>query len=136
MKSFYLILLMLLPLSAQSDVQLAESLNNIFEISKEKDYQSACVLIAYQGSDPNRKFKASLNSKSNSELDKAERIVKKIKAYLDISDSYSIKNVTSNSSEEFEFKIINVAFKSGGQELEIPFTFVKTENNYLLVSID
>lgn len=136
MKSFFLILMMLLPLFAQSDEQIIENLNKIFEVSKEKDYQSACSFIAYQGSDPKRKYKASLNSKSNSELEQAERIVKKIKAYLDISDSNSIENVTTNSSEEFELKVVNVAFKSGSQQLEIPFTFVKTEDSYLLVSID
>lgn len=108
----------------------------LFSVCKDKNYSGASALIVYTGPESSRDYAAPLNPKSAAELDKAERIAKKVKAYLDISDSYEILSVGETTSDEKTLLVANIGFKSGKQILEIDFTFIEVNNNLLLVSID
>ncbi len=135
-----LIILLLISLSPVFAQQLNSDLSNeidqLFSISKNKQYKLAAAHIAFSGENQSRKYIKSLNAENTSELEKAERIAKKIKAYLDISDSYVIKNFSTEKKENFDFTTVTITFKSGNQELDIPFEFVKAKDKYLLVTID
>jgi hypothetical protein len=115
---------------------VSSAIENLFSVSKSKDYKEACSLIAFTGNDASKYYLVPLNPKVTYDLEKAERIAKKIKAYLDISDSYEIKSVSSHEENEHKFIDVVVGFKSGKQTLDIDFKFVEVNNNLLLVSVD
>lgn len=119
-----------------SDEKVKSTIENLFTTSKNKDYNAACALIVYTGSDSEKSYSVPLNSKSKADLEKAERIAKKIKAYLDISDSYKINSIVEEKNEDKNLTNVEVGFKSGEQVLEIDFKFIEVDNNLLLVSID
>ena len=67
-----------------------ETLKQILDFSKAKKYVEAAALIAYDGSDETKKFKVPFNAKNENEFNSVKRICKKVKALMDISDSYEI----------------------------------------------
>ena len=107
----------------------SESLN-------EKVSKAACALIIYTGVETEKEYRTALNPNSADELSKAERIIKKIKAYLDISDSYVINTAVEKQADDKNFVDVKVGFKSGSQTLEIDFEFIELNNSLLLISID
>lgn len=129
-------IIFLTPVFGQLNENLESQINKLFELSKARDYETACDHIAYIGENVSRKFTSPLKASNAGELERAERIVKKIKAYLDISDSNSIDDYATKTEDNIEFSIVIVSFKSGGQALEIPFKFAKANDKYLLVEID
>jgi len=138
MNKFLLVIIVFsISIFAQSnDERLTESIENLFSVSKQRDYNKACDLIAYTGSDETRYLSAKLNVKNNYELQQAERIAKKIKAYVDISDSYEITSTDNLSEEGGELLHAKIEFKSGKQILEVVFKFVEINEVLLLVEID
>ncbi|MDZ7764893.1 MAG: hypothetical protein U5K00_10750 [Melioribacteraceae bacterium] len=123
-------------INAQESEALSKTVGELFAFSKNKNYQAVCSLIAFSGENSSRKYKSSLNPKSKSELDQGKRIAKKIKAYLDISDSHKILRSSSETVDETQLQTLVIAFTSGSQQLKIPFKFVKVEDKFLLVDID
>ncbi|HET56540.1 MAG TPA: hypothetical protein ENN33_15190 [Ignavibacteria bacterium] len=138
MNKFLLVIIVFsVSIFAQSnDERLTESIENLFAVSKQRDYTKVCDLIAYTGSDETRYLSAKLNAKNNYELQQAERIAKKIKAYVDISDSYEITSTDMVKEEDKEFLHAKIEFKSGKQILEVVFKFVEINEVLLLVEID
>lgn len=118
------------------DERLTESIENLFSVSKQRDFNKVCDLIAYTGSDVTRNLSTKLNAKINDELQQAERIAKKIKAYVDISDSYEITSTDKIAEEGMELLHATIEFKSGKQILEVVFKFVEINEVLLLVEID
>ena len=136
MKNLLVLLFGFTIIFAQTNNDVSEQLKKIFELSKNKEYKTASNHIAYTGENSERKYSSTLNPKSADELDEAERMIKKIKAYIDISDSYEFSGSTTETTNDVELTTIVVTFKSGKQELEIPFKFFNNGGKYLLVSID
>ncbi len=118
------------------DITANNTLENIFEISKNKKYESAAVLMAYDGSDENRKFKDTFNSKEKRELKIVKRKLKKIKALIDISDNYIFGKVLKTKKDGIEWHIQPVVFNSGNQKLTTNFEFVKIKGKFVLADID
>jgi hypothetical protein len=136
MKRLTILLIFFSFISFAQDEKVTDTVENLFSVSKLKDYKEACSLIAFTGNDTAKKYKTPLNPKVSTDFEQAERIAKKIKAYLDISDSYEIMSVSSNEENEHKFIDVVVGFKSGKQMLEIDFKFVEVKDNLLLVSLD
>jgi len=138
MNKFLLVIIVFsISIFAQSvDERLTESIENLFSVSKQRDYNNVCDLIAYTGSDETRNLSSKLNAKNNDELQQAERIAKKIKAYVDISDSYEITSTDKITEEGEELLHATIEFKSGNQVLEVVFVFVEINEVLLLVEID
>lgn len=118
------------------DSSLSASIENLFSAARKSNFKSASDFIAYSGNDASRKYSSKLNSSVNDELQVAERITKKIKAYLDISDSYEIGETKIITENEQEFVMVDTALKSGKQILNIEFKFVRVSGVYLLVGIE
>lgn len=139
MKKF-LFFLVVLSASVFAQDLIGEKLNTtiekLFSVSKLRDYNAVCDLIVFTGSDEARNLQSKLNSKNDEELQQAERIAKKIKAYVDISDSYEITSTEKVTEDEKEFLHAKIEFKSGNQILEIVFKFIGINENLLLVEID
>ena len=113
-----------------------ETLNQILEFSKSKKFAEASSLIAYDGVDEAKKFKMPFNPKDENDLNSVKRICKKIKALIDISDSYEIGAPVEKEKDGFNWTVIEVSFKSGSQNLKTLFSFVKVGEKFLLGDIN
>ncbi|MCZ7603383.1 MAG: hypothetical protein QY331_03270 [Melioribacteraceae bacterium] len=122
--------------NTQIDSSLSGSLEGFFTAVQKADYKNSAEYIVYSGNDESRKYLEKLNSDNAGELQSAERIGKKVKAYLDISDSYEFIGSKVVTENERTFVFVNTAFKSGKQSLNIEFKFVDVQGKYLLVGIE
>ncbi|MGD8779964.1 MAG: hypothetical protein PVH88_13500 [Ignavibacteria bacterium] len=118
------------------EVTANKTLENIFEYSKSKNYESAAVFLAYDGVDENRKFKDTFNSKEKSELKIVRRKLKKIKALIDISDNYEFGKTVKKKKDGVDLFIQPVVFNSGNQKLTTNFEFIKIKGKFALADID
>ncbi len=118
------------------DITANNTLENIFEISKNKKYETAAGLLAYDGSDEDRKFRDTFKPAEKSELKVVKRKLKKIKALIDISDNYTFGEAIKTNKEGVEWYIQPVTFNSGTQKLITNFEFVKINGKFVLADID
>lgn len=120
-------------LKAQSSQDV---LKNILEFSKAKKFSEAAAFIAYDGTDEAKKFKVAFDANNDNELNSVKRICKKVKALIDISDSYEIGSAKEEKKDGLDWTVIEVSFKSGSQNLKTLFSFVKVNDKFLLGDID
>ena len=104
------------------------ALSKIFDLSKDQNYTALAPLLLYEEGKELRSYNNSVKEEKKS----VKRNAKKIKAYLDLSDSYEYKSITfgkllNNPSAELE-----VNFRSGDQELTISFIFIELAGKILL----
>lgn len=126
----FLAFLLFSGLSAQDKINeedVKSALTKIFDLSEEQNYAEAAKLLLY-----NKNEVRNFNFSDNSEAKSVKRLVKKIKAYLDLSDSYEYESLTFGTMQKLESADLKVNFKSGDQELTISFLFVKHANKLLL----
>lgn len=110
-------------------------INKLFKFSKVENYAQAASLLAYDGNDQSRYLISPMNINDNKEEAKVKRIVKRIKAMLDISDSFDFGEFSMKSDPKFNIYRMEVLFKSGGQELKTLFSFVKYSKTFLLTDL-
>jgi hypothetical protein len=120
---------------AQTDSEkdvIKNTFAKIVEISKQKDISPATGLLAYSGDNKTRDLKTPLNFADTEDNNSARRLLKKIKAFFDISDSYSVVNIQTKNINDVITYVLTVNFKSGAQNLTSNFVFVKIDNKFLL----
>lgn len=113
-----------------------DALKQILEFSKEKKFEQAAPLIAYNGADETKKFKVAFSANDENELNSVKRICKKVKALVDISDSYEIGAQTEIEKDGIKWFVTEVGFKSGNQSLKTVFSFIKINDKFLLGDVD
>ena len=134
---FGFFILLILNTNAQdtfSEQEIKNVLTNVLDFSKQNDFDKASKLLAYDGDDVKRKFTDVYNNNDKEEKNSIKRKCKKLKAYLDLSDSYEYTGFSISELEGHQVGVLNVNFKSGDQVLKIAFSFVKLNNGYALVS--
>lgn len=117
----------------KKDVQdvLVKVLNN----SQSENYQAASTFFAYEGDNSARNLKDVYNFKDQKEKSKVKRLAKKIKAFQDLSDSYSVGDISKKSEPAGEYFLVEVLFNSGKQTLKTVFSFIKINENFKLVEV-
>ncbi len=113
-----------------SEANVKSALTTIFDLSVKENYNKAAGLMLYE----NGKEKRTYNISNNSELKIVKRQCKKIKAYINLSDSYEYSNFTQTQIDGMNVAILEVVFKSGDQKLNISFSFVDITGKLLLYS--
>lgn len=103
-------------------------LSKIFDFSKDQNFASAANLFIYNKNNALRAF----NYSNKTEARAVKRMVKKIKAYLDLSDSYEYESITFGTFKNLHSAELKVNFKSGDQKLSISFMFVELSGKILL----
>ena len=106
--------------------EIKSALTKIFDLSKKQDF---VALSSYLLND--KEIKA-YNFNDPSEARSVKRIAKKIKAYLDLSDSYEYESLTFETFKNLPSAELEVSFKSGDQDLTISFIFVQFSGRLLL----
>jgi len=119
---------------SQAD-SIKSTIDKLFKHSKTEEFEACGKLIAYDGNDQSRFLKSSLNFSDPKEAIKIKRIVKRVKAFVDISDSYSFGKSETVKDSKADLSKIEVLFKSGEQELKTSITVVNTGKNYLVTDL-
>ncbi|MFH0734115.1 MAG: hypothetical protein V1773_07410 [bacterium] len=126
-------------INAQDDAEkqlIKTSVTKLFDLSKSKDLSAAAVLLVYTGDDQARNYKQAYNAANSEDLNQVKRLMKKIKALLDISDSNTFTDFGTSTKNDVKIYTITVQFKSGAQTLSSVFSFVKSADKFLLASVD
>jgi hypothetical protein len=113
-----------------SEADVKSQLTTIFDLSKQQNFGAASKLLLYNENNELRNY----NFENSNEAKNVKRMVKKIKAYLDLSDSYEYETLTYLNDKSLPTAEIKINFKSGDQKLTISFSFVKFKGNLLLES--
>lgn len=111
-----------------SETNVKNALTKIFDLSKNQNYESLASLMLYSKKNELRTF----NYANKSEAKTVKRMSKKIKAYLDLSDSYEYESLATGKEHNLPSVNLKVNFKSGDQELTISFLFVDQKGKILL----
>ena len=110
--------------------EIKSSLTQIFELSKEQDFGRLGEKLLNDASLKPFNMTNKKDSKS------VKRSGKKIKAYLDLSDSYEYKDLEFETYKDLPSANLNVIFRSGSQNLTISFIFVEVDNKILLAKFN
>lgn len=113
-----------------SESDLKETVSKIFNLCSNKDYKSMAEILLFKDGKNFRTY----NYSQKSEAKKVKRQCKKIKAYLDLSDSYEYDTFVNGNYESLPSTKLNIIFISGDQKLKISFEFVKLNGKILLAS--
>ncbi|MCB9219586.1 MAG: hypothetical protein H6610_09025 [Ignavibacteriales bacterium] len=111
-----------------SEVEVKNSLTKIFDLSKNQNFDALASQILYNEKNEKRAY----NKNDANEAKSVKRMAKKIKAYLDLSDSYEYESLTNLKVDNLPAAELKVNFRSGDQKLTITFDFVKLNGNLLL----
>lgn len=123
-KYFFYVLVLLIIAGSQSSnfaqsKELVKTIDEIFKLCDAKKFPAAnkfCVpSVGQQG---------------------ANRLTKKIGAFLSISDSYVVEGAQTNKTGKLEEHVVNISFISGGRKISAEFIFVKEKNKFLLKDIN
>lgn len=138
MFAIFLVILCSVCLSAQDNPEQAsrEAASRLFDLARSKNYESASKLLAVVEKDNKRQYKDHYNYQIPDEREAVVRLVKKIKAFLDISDSHSFSEFSQGNLKGVDCYRIAVQFRSGSQALSTQFSFVKTSAGLLLAEIN
>ncbi len=120
----------ILPTIAQNQLNesnIKSALSKIFDLSKKQEYQKLAAQLINEDNLKKYDYQQSSDARS------IKRISKKIKAYLDLSDSYQYVSLTFDKFNDLPSAELEVSFKSGDQDLNISFIFVEYSGQILLV---
>lgn len=110
--------------------EIKSSLTKIFELSEAQDYANLGQKLL------NNDTMKPYNMKNSQESKSVKRSGKKIKAYLDLSDSYEYKDLEFETYKNLPSANLNVIFRSGSQNLTISFIFVEFDKKILLAKFN
>ncbi len=122
--------------SVNTSDQLKAAVDNLFEICKSENMDAAAKHIVYTGKDEKRHMTGLYNINDRKETSKVKRIMKKVTAFLKISDKHEFGKHNSTTENERAINSIEVLFISGNQELTTTFSFVEINGKLLLADIN
>jgi len=119
---------------SQAD-SIKSTIDKLFKFSKAENFEASGKLIAYDGNDQTRFLNTSLNFSDTKEAIKIKRIVKRVKAFVDISDSYSFGKLELVKDSKANLFKIEVLFKSGEHELKTSIIIVNAGSKFLVTDL-
>lgn len=105
-------------------------LKEVFDLSQNQDYSALSKKLLDQ------ETLKPYNYKNKNDQKTVKRIGKKIKAYLDLSDSYEYENLALAKFKNLSSAELDVIFRSGDQNLTISFIFVEYQGNLYLTKFN
>jgi hypothetical protein len=121
--------------TSKSD-KVKERLLELFELSQNDDYASACKYMVYRGEDKQRRWKDWLDENNADEFKDSKQICLRIKSYLMECPEYEFKNFSTETESEGEWCIWQVEFCISGKTKTQYFAFLKIKGKYCLGDID
>ncbi len=124
-------------INAQIDKQSAINVaNQLFNSCKKNNYRSTADILAYHGSDETRLFKDTYNYSNPQEAAEVKRFCKRMKAMIEISDSYEFGSFRSRKMHGHEVKSLDVIFKSGNQKIKNKLIFIAIKGKPVIYRLD
>ena len=112
-------------INAQLNEQTAkDAANQLFNLCEKNNYGSVANILAYHGSDESRLFKDTYKYSNSKEASDVKRFCNRLKAMIEISDSYEFGNFRSRKIYGNETKSLDVIFKSGNQKIKNKLIFI------------
>ncbi|MEN8191979.1 MAG: hypothetical protein ABFS12_04140 [Bacteroidota bacterium] len=124
-------------ISAQVDKKAAKSTaNKLFSLCQKNNYSSASSILAYHGSNESRLYKDTYNYSNSSEASDVKRFCKRVKAMIEISDSYDFGSFRKRKMHGKEVQSLDVIFKSGNQKIKNKLTFIEINGKPAIYKLD
>lgn len=108
----------------------------LIELCKNKSFDKAALLIAYNGLDKTRQNISSYDPTKKDEFNLSARISKKISALNELSSGYELGSFSVENENGIEIFVQAVDFISGSQKLKTHFKFVQGKSGFLLTDIN
>jgi len=124
-------------INAQVDKQSAIKVaNQLFNACKNNDYRSTADILAYHGSDEARLYKDTYNYTNSQEASEVKRFCRRMKAMVEISDSYEFGSFKTRKVHGHEVKSLDVIFKSGNQKIKNKLIFIAINGKPVIYRLD
>lgn len=124
-------------INAQISEQSAKSVaNQLFNSCEKNNYKSVAGILAYHGSDETRLYKDTYNYSNSKEASDIKRFCNRLKAMIEISDSYELGKLRSRKIYGREFKSLDVVFKSGNQKIKNKLMFIDIKGKPIVYKLD
>lgn len=118
-----------------AELEVKSAVDLLLKLSEEEKYDNIAALIVYSGKDQTRYLKGTYNYSDKKEANEVKRTGKKIKAFIDLSDSHKFGRYSKGTANEVQENNLEVIFKNGEQEIVTVFTFIDVDNKLLLLNI-
>ena len=115
--------------------EVKSTLDLLIYLCEEEKYDSMSAFIVYSGKDETRYLKDIYNYSDRKEMNAVKRIGKKIKAFIDLSDSRKIGKYSESMDNKIPNLNLEMVFKNGEQEIVTVFTFVEVNKKLLLLNV-
>ncbi len=124
-------------INAQISEQSAKNIaNQLFSSCEKNDYRSVADILAYHGSDESRLYKDTYNYSNSKEASAVKRFCNRLKALIEISDSYELGSLRSRKIYGKEVKSLDVVFKSGNQKIKNKLIFIDIKGNPVVYKLE
>lgn len=113
-----------------------EIANKLFNMCLKENYSSASNLLAYHGSDESRLYKDTYTYSNSTEAAEVKRLCNRIKAMIEISDSYDFGSFRNRKSNGKQVQSLDIIFKSGNQKIKNKLTFISINGSAVVLNLD
>ena len=138
--SFFVIIITIISsnvLIAQINEQSAKSVaDKFFAACERSDYRTAAGMLGYHGSDESRLYKDTYNFSIHEDTDDVKRFCNRVKATIEISDSYEFGRFSSRIVHGKEVKSLDVTFKSGNQKIKNKLIFIIVNESPVIFKLE
>lgn len=117
------------------ELEVKSTVDLLINLCEEEKYDSIAALIVYSGKDQTRYLKDTYNYSDRKEVSAIKRIGKKIKAYIDLSDSRKFGRYSKSVENKIQNYSLELIFKNGEQEIVTVFTFTEVNDKLLLLTV-
>lgn len=119
-----------------SEETAKEVANKLFSLCEKENYSSASSLLAYHGSDESRLYKDTYKFTNSSEAGEVKRLCNRLKAMIEISDSYDFGSYRNRKSNGQQLQSLDIIFKSGNQKIKNKLTFISINGSAVVLKLD
>ncbi len=139
-KGLFVIILTFISLGTINSQISEQSANNVanqlFKSCEKNNYKSAADILAYHGSDETRLYKDTYKYSDSKEASDVKRFCNRLKAMIEISDSYELGKLRSRKIYGKEFQSLDVIFKSGNQKIKNKLVFIDIKGNAVVYKLE
>lgn len=139
-KSIFVIFLTIISfatINGQISEQSAKNVaNQLFKSCEKNNHKSAADILAYHGSDETRLYKDTYKYSDSKEASNVKRFCNRLKAMIEISDSYELGKLRSRKIYGKEFQSLDVIFKSGNQKIKNKLVFIDIKGNAVVYKLE
>jgi hypothetical protein len=121
---------------AGDPVPVETRLTELFGFCKSDDPETAAPYFVYRGPDKAREWKDTMRADDPLEKGAVRELCKRVKGYLEESQSYSFGAVEVRREREGEWHALEVSFRKGDETRKVTFAFLPVKGQFSVGDID